>query len=91
MHYKFIISIGRYNVRLPHFMCQKCHMSRATSIPLLIKSGYWPATASCETIYKIDVFVSYDHMKLAAPGMSRQSFTGLLEQRTEFFGRVIIE
>lgn len=78
---------GRYNVRLPHFMCQKCHMSRATSIPLLIKSGYWPATASCETIYKIDVFVSYDHMKLAAPGMSRQSFTGLLEQRTEFFGR----
>ncbi|XP_073799249.1 uncharacterized protein isoform X2 [Danio rerio] len=26
-------------------------------------------------------------MKLTAPGMSRQSFTGLLEQRTEFFGR----
>ncbi|XDV25667.1 hypothetical protein PO909_029546 [Leuciscus waleckii] len=26
-------------------------------------------------------------MKLTAPGMSRQSFTSLLEQRTEFFGR----
>ncbi|KAL1268854.1 hypothetical protein QQF64_034217 [Cirrhinus molitorella] len=74
---------GRYSVSLPHFTCSECDMSRTTSIPLLIKS----ATASCETIYKIDVFVSYDHMKLAAPGMSRQSFTSLLEQRTEFFGR----
>lgn len=66
-------------------------MSRTTSIPQLIKSGYWPATASCETLYKIDVFVSYDHMKLTAPGLSRQSFISLLEQRTEFFGRVLIE
>ncbi|XP_039544595.1 uncharacterized protein LOC120491071 [Pimephales promelas] len=78
---------GRYNVSLPHFTCPKCLVSRTTSIPQLIKSGYWPATASCETLYKIDVFVSYDHMKLTAPGMSRQSFTSLLEQRTEFFGR----
>ncbi|CAM4491128.1 unnamed protein product [Leuciscus chuanchicus] len=78
---------GRYNVSLPHFKCPKCLVSRNTSVPQLIKSGYWPATASCETLYKIDVFVSYDHMKLTAPGMSRQSFTSLLEQRTEFFGR----
>ncbi|XP_067305976.1 uncharacterized protein [Pseudorasbora parva] len=77
---------GRYNVSLPQFTCSR-HMSRMTSIPLLIKSGYWPATANCETLYKIDVFVSYDHMKLTAPGLSRQSFTSLLEQRTEFFGR----
>ncbi|XP_048031290.1 uncharacterized protein LOC125258405 isoform X1 [Megalobrama amblycephala] len=78
---------GRYNVSLPTFTCSTCHMSRTTSIPHLIKSGYWPATASCETLYKIDVFVSYDHMKLTAPGLSRQSFVSLLEQRTEFFGR----
>lgn len=46
------------------------------------------ATVHFETLYTVDLFTTYEDLKITAPGMSRQAFVGMLEQRTKVFGRV---
>ncbi|KAK1906625.1 putative mixed-linked glucan synthase 3 [Dissostichus eleginoides] len=41
-----------------------------------------------QTLFHQDLFHSFEAMKTAAPGMSRQAFTAMLDQRTKQFGRV---
>ncbi|XP_010769918.1 uncharacterized protein [Notothenia coriiceps] len=40
-----------------------------------------------QTLFHQDLFHSFEAMKTAAPGMSRQAFTAMLDQRTKQFGR----
>ena len=56
----------------------------------LVESGYWPATVNFETLYAVDLFSTFEDLKVAAPGMSRQAFVSMLEHRTKVFGRVSI-
>ncbi|XP_046871087.1 uncharacterized protein LOC124466089 isoform X1 [Hypomesus transpacificus] len=40
-----------------------------------------------QTLFHQDLFHSFEAMKTAAPGMSRQAFTAMLDQRTKQYGR----
>lgn len=78
------IYLGRYNLSLPTVTCS-CGKTWDVSISDLVESGYWPATVHFETLYTVDLFTTYEDLKITAPGMSRQAFVGM---RTKLFGRV---
>ncbi|XP_046879163.1 uncharacterized protein LOC124469733 [Hypomesus transpacificus] len=44
-------------------------------------------TEEAQTLFHQDLFHSFEAMKTAAPGMSRQAFTAMLDQRTKQYGR----
>ncbi|XP_029916449.1 uncharacterized protein LOC115365531 [Myripristis murdjan] len=77
---------GRYNLSLPTVSCS-CGKTWDVTISHLVESGYWPATVNFETLYTVDLFTTYEDLKITAPGMSRQAFVAMLEQRTKLFGR----
>ncbi|XP_034556273.1 uncharacterized protein LOC117824805 isoform X2 [Notolabrus celidotus] len=77
---------GRYNLSLPTLSCS-CGKTLSVSIGDLVESGYWQATVNFETVYEVDLFTTYEDLKITAPGMSRQAFVSMLEQRTKLFGR----
>ncbi|XP_024118769.1 uncharacterized protein LOC112140086, partial [Oryzias melastigma] len=77
---------GRYNLSLPTTTCS-CGKTWDVGIGDLVQSGYWPATVHFETLYTMDLFTSYEDLKVTAPGMSRHAFVGMLDQRTKVFGR----
>lgn len=68
----------------------KCAECSAEWIPDLkdFRNDYWPATEHFATIYAMDVFSSYENLKMAAPGVSCQAFLRMIDQRTIRFGRV---
>ncbi|KAI4799490.1 hypothetical protein KUCAC02_016866 [Chaenocephalus aceratus] len=78
---------GRYNLFLPQIKCP-CGKTWSIGLGDLAESGYWPATVHVETLYAVDLFTTYEDLKIAAPGMSRQAFVSMLEHRTELFGRL---
>ncbi|XP_046895477.1 uncharacterized protein LOC124480338 [Hypomesus transpacificus] len=45
------------------------------------------ADAAVSTLFHQDLFHSFEAMNTAAPGMSRQAFTAMLDQRTKQYGR----
>lgn len=65
-----------------------CQVTWNPGLPDLVASGYWPATPNFETVFEIGLFSTYAKLKLRAPGLSRQAFLGMLEDRTLAFGRV---
>ncbi|KAE8293445.1 hypothetical protein D5F01_LYC08557 [Larimichthys crocea] len=77
---------GRYNFFLPSVNCS-CGKTLPVTISDLVESGYWPATVNFETLYMVDLFTTYEDLKITAPGMSRQAFVSMLECRTKLFGR----
>ncbi|XP_058499448.1 uncharacterized protein LOC131468831 [Solea solea] len=77
---------GRYNLFLPSVNCS-CGKTLSVTISDLVESGYWPATVNFETLYMVDLFTTYEDLKITAPGMSRQAFVSMLECRTKLFGR----
>ncbi|KAG7499900.1 hypothetical protein JOB18_002397 [Solea senegalensis] len=77
---------GRYNLFLPSVSCS-CGKTLSVTISDLVESGYWPATVNFETLYMVDLFTTYEDLKITAPGMSRQAFVSMLECRTKLFGR----
>ncbi|KAI4799681.1 hypothetical protein KUCAC02_016746 [Chaenocephalus aceratus] len=78
---------GRYNLFLPQIKCP-CGKTWSIGLGDLAESGYRPATVHVETLYAVDLFTTYEDLKIAAPGMSRQAFVSMLEHRTELFGRL---
>ncbi|KAJ4937297.1 hypothetical protein JOQ06_001876 [Pogonophryne albipinna] len=78
---------GRYNLFLPQINCT-CGKTWSIGMDDLVESGYWPATVNFETLYAVDMFTTYEDLKITAPGMSRQTFVSMLEHRTKLFGRV---
>ncbi|KAI4827077.1 hypothetical protein KUCAC02_030503 [Chaenocephalus aceratus] len=77
---------GRYNLFLPQINCT-CGKTWSIGMGDLVESGYWPATVNFETVYAVDLFTTYEDLKITAPGMSRQAFVSMLEHRTKLFGR----
>ncbi|KAL2091473.1 hypothetical protein ACEWY4_013736 [Coilia grayii] len=78
---------GKYHLSLPSLQCNICHVTWNPGLSHLVASGYWPATPKHETVFEIGLFSSYGKLKLRAPGLSRQAFLGMLEDRTLAFGR----
>ncbi|XP_041641742.1 uncharacterized protein LOC121508745 [Cheilinus undulatus] len=78
---------GRYDLKLPLLLCKNCSKQWTPDMKEMVKSGYWPATMQAQTLLQEDLFHSFEAMKTAAPGMSRQAFTAMLDQRTKHFGR----
>ncbi|KAK7877719.1 hypothetical protein WMY93_031579 [Mugilogobius chulae] len=77
----------RYEMSLPRRQCHKCSLQWVPVIADIIRAGYWPATMQSHTLYQQDLFATFHAMKTSAPGLSRQSFTAMLDQRTEYYGR----
>ncbi|XP_040922261.1 uncharacterized protein LOC121200824 [Toxotes jaculatrix] len=77
---------GRYNLYLPSISCS-CGKTWSVGISDLVESGYLPATVNFETVYAVDLFTTYEDLKITATGMSRQASVSMLEHRTKLFGR----
>lgn len=86
--FSFEIFAGRYDVFLPVMNCRACLASWTPEVVDLLFSGYWPGTVEFQTIYKVDLFTSFEDLKITAPGLSRQAFVKMLQQRSQQFGRV---
>ncbi|KAK7158482.1 hypothetical protein R3I94_004948 [Phoxinus phoxinus] len=65
---------GRYDLSLPKLHCEKCRETWMPGVFELQKSGYCPATLNFSPIYDEEVFVSFEDLKMAAPGLSRLAF-----------------
>ncbi|XP_046701350.1 uncharacterized protein LOC124383003 isoform X2 [Silurus meridionalis] len=72
---------------MPELSYEACQATWAAGVVELNRSDYWPATLNFATIYATDVFFSFEEMKMAAPGLSCQAFSRMLDQRTVRFGR----
>ena len=75
-------------VRLPQSICSVCLATWAVGLSDLLMSGYWPASVHFETVYEAGLFRPFLDLTLLAPGVSRQAFLGMLDQRTMTYGRV---
>ncbi|KAJ8272494.1 hypothetical protein GJAV_G00089800 [Gymnothorax javanicus] len=78
---------GRYDLHMPVYTCETCYQQWTPEVMDLLKGGYWPATSTTSTVYTVDLLRSFQELKVIAPGLSRQAFAKLLEQRTEYGGR----
>ncbi|KAA0701608.1 hypothetical protein E1301_Tti022478 [Triplophysa tibetana] len=50
-------------------------------------TGYWPGTIHFSTLYDFEVFLSFEDLKMAAPGLSRLAFIRMLDMKTAHYGR----
>ncbi|KAA0721362.1 hypothetical protein E1301_Tti021598 [Triplophysa tibetana] len=78
---------GRYELSLPHLHCEKCRETWVPGVLEMQKSGYWPATVNFCTVYDDEVFMSFEDLKMAAPGLSRLAFIRMLDMKTVHYGR----
>lgn len=81
---------GRYDLKLTEIQCEACEASWSPGLDDIISNDYWPATSHFSTVYALDVLFSFEEVKMAAPGMSSQAFSRMLDRRTVRFGRVSI-
>ncbi|XP_056144681.1 uncharacterized protein LOC130120088 [Lampris incognitus] len=72
---------------MPVHVCNICLQRWTPDLKDLIKSGYWPASSHSQTLYTIDLFHSFQDLKVISPGFSGQAFAKLLEHRTRCAGR----
>ncbi|XP_029919040.1 uncharacterized protein LOC115367433 isoform X2 [Myripristis murdjan] len=81
-HISVVTINGKYDVCLPQKSCPSCSTEWTPEVKDLLRYRYWPATTSCQTLFKFDVFTTFEHMKMTAPAMSRQAFLKMLEHRS---------
>ena len=79
---------GPYNLCLPVVCCPLCDYKWTPGMNDLLGCRYWPATTSCQLLFKFDVFASFEEMKLSSPALSQQVFLRMLEHRALSTGRV---
>ncbi|KAJ4933379.1 hypothetical protein JOQ06_019997 [Pogonophryne albipinna] len=79
--------IGRYDLSVPLLTCENCHCQWTPQIKDLISNGYWPGTIEFQTVFSIDLFATYEDLKISAPGLSRHAFIRMLESRSVRAGR----
>ncbi|XP_073318484.1 uncharacterized protein [Pagrus major] len=79
---------GPYNLCLPVVCCPHCKYKWTPGINDLLGCRYWPATTSCQLLFKFDVFTSFEEMKLASPALSQQAFLRMLVHRSLSTGRM---
>ncbi|KAI4806424.1 hypothetical protein KUCAC02_017250 [Chaenocephalus aceratus] len=78
---------GRYDLSVPLLTCENCHCQWTPQIKDLISNGYWPGTIEFQTVFSIDLFATYEDLKISAPGLSRHAFLRMLESRSVRAGR----
>ncbi|KAI4830683.1 hypothetical protein KUCAC02_002299 [Chaenocephalus aceratus] len=83
----FININGRYDLSVPLLTCENCHCQWTPQIKDLISNGYWPGTIEFQTVFSIDLFATYEDLKISAPGLSRHAFIRMLESRSVRAGR----
>lgn len=83
-----ILFSGPYHLCLPAVCCPLCSCKWTPGIGDLLGYRYWPATTSCQMLFKFDVFTSFEQMKLASPAISQQAFLKMLEHRSLCTGQV---
>ncbi|KAK0131236.1 hypothetical protein N1851_034058 [Merluccius polli] len=81
------VSTGRYDLLLPLVTCKSCFKSWTPGLKDLQSNGYWPGNVDFQTVYSTDVFHTFEEFKVSAPGLSRQAFVKMLDNRTSNFGR----
>ncbi|XP_034081661.1 uncharacterized protein LOC117552397 [Gymnodraco acuticeps] len=86
----FININGRYDLSVPLLTCENCHCQWTPQIKDLISNGYWPGTIEFQTVFSIDLFATYEDLKISAPGLSRHAFIRMLESRSVRAGRAWI-
>lgn len=59
---------------MPHFHCEQCLETWVPCVLVMQNSGYWPATVNFCTINDDEVFMSFEDLKMAAPGLSHLAF-----------------
>ncbi|KAF3842614.1 hypothetical protein F7725_024565 [Dissostichus mawsoni] len=62
-HISVVTINGRYNVCLPRKSCPSCSAEWTPKVKDLLLYRYWPASTNCQTLYKYDLFTSFEHMK----------------------------
>ena len=83
------VSTGRYDLSVPLLTCESYKCKWTPQIKDFILNGYWPGTIDFQTVFAIEVFSSFEDLKICAPGLSRHAFVRLLESRSVRAGRVI--
>ncbi|XP_059918294.1 uncharacterized protein LOC132465616 isoform X2 [Gadus macrocephalus] len=78
---------GRYDLSLPLVTCKSCLKTWTPGLKDLQSNGYWPGNVDFQTVYSTDVFHTFEEFKVSAPGLSRQAFVKMLDNRTSNFGR----
>ncbi|XP_062376140.1 uncharacterized protein LOC134064287 isoform X2 [Sardina pilchardus] len=78
---------GRYNLSIPTITCGLCQKSWTAGLEDLVRCGYWPATVNHHTLYQVNMLTAFQQLKLLAPGLSRQAYLGMLEERSRACGR----
>ncbi|KAK0148848.1 hypothetical protein N1851_010702 [Merluccius polli] len=84
----FVNMNGRYDLSVPLLTCESCKCKWTPQIKDLIVNGYWPGTIDFQTVFAIEVFSSFEDLKICAPGLSRHAFVRLLESRSVRAGRI---
>ncbi len=79
-----------FDLHQPLYICQTCQHQWIPDLKDLFRSGYWPASVTCSTLYTLDLLSSFQELKAISPGFSRQAFAKLLEHRTKIGGRVSV-
>ncbi|KAL1021817.1 hypothetical protein UPYG_G00018460 [Umbra pygmaea] len=78
---------GCYKMYLPVLQCAACEYRWKVGLSDVIRSGYWPATVSFNTVYSVDVLSNFQNIKVTASDLSRLAFLHLIDNRTLEFGR----
>lgn len=80
--------VGRYDLSIPQLYCERCQETWVPGLREVQNTGYWPGTINFSTLYDIEVFLSFEDLKMAAPGLSRLAFIRMLDMKTAHYGRV---
>ncbi|XP_034546316.1 uncharacterized protein LOC117817673 isoform X2 [Notolabrus celidotus] len=62
---------GRYDLSLPVLTCKSCLKSWTPVLKDLQTSGYWPGNVEFYTIYTVDVFHTFEELKVTAPACTQ--------------------
>lgn len=74
---------GRYELNcMPYVTCKSCKATWTPGVDDILKDNYWPATLKFSKIFDVDVFFSFEEMKMATPRFSCQAFLKLLHHFT---------
>ncbi|XP_062331301.1 uncharacterized protein LOC134031610 [Osmerus eperlanus] len=78
---------GRYDLVLPEAHCQCCASHWRPGLEDVVQSGYWPGPVNVNSLFHFDVLQSYLELKMSAAGLSRLTFTTMLDKKNNRFGR----
>ncbi|XP_056602289.1 uncharacterized protein LOC130419507 isoform X2 [Triplophysa dalaica] len=78
---------GRYDLSIPRLYCERCQENWVPGLREVQDTGYWPGTINFSTLYDFEVFLSFEDLKMAAPGLSRLAFIRMLDMKTAHYGR----